>query len=298
MNADCRRVFSVVKGIQDRFKCTNVDSPASNASSQAGPPRPPTDLLTVPASGSVPASRTSAPDEDLLRRLRRFRLQLVMMKKRRATQLQNPPLDTSSMPASITLHPILAFMCLNFDVTRSFAPNSNPPLSSFILSEPATAPPLAQPIVHCESFPVYSITIRSGQSLSLASSPSNVSKGNAISVTDILKAIQSAIYEPLRTEQWTALDIDQKRKVSEAFDKRCTQAGTGQSDTVRKMGPKRVDWMVAMRCIILDGLTGTIVDMSDRDHGRIECGYRFRADRVKSEKYGQNTRLLKSRNIW
>lgn len=299
-NPDCRRRFTVAYVVQEQVQGqgTSVDIPSRRSPLKVAAPRslidPPVATTSQFAASTSPRPNSSEGG-DILYQLYRFHLQLIKMKERKGSRLQEPSVGS---PSGVTLHRVLAVMRINFDVTRPFTPNVNPPFSAHTLSEPATTPRLSQAVIQCRSFPVYSLTVRptrTPSSLDYASSV-NIPKSDYITITDVLKTIQSAAHEPLQTAEWNALGVDQKRKVAEAFDRRCRQAGTGTGETARKQGPRRVDWIVATRCNFLDGLM--VESAHGGDQGSIEWVFRLRADRTKSKKQDPPSRLLKSRNIW
>lgn len=251
-------------------------TPAQAASTSLG-----ADVSSVERPASEAYAHNTA-NEDILRQLRRFQLTWTKRRPRNVTSLDRNRLSAHSTSSAIKLHRNLAAMNLGFNATQTFRPNSNPRLSPSVLREPATYPPVSQFFLRCETFhPVYSLTIRSAHAASASPAASSFAIGHGsseaiVTVSDVLYAIQSFLHEPLQTDHWNGLSMDQTRKMTDMFHRRCGAGGMGSDEVMKARGPTIRDWIMTMKVSYVNGLTMSIGDVDgERRDNQCVAGFSF-----------------------
>ncbi|KAH7887223.1 hypothetical protein F5I97DRAFT_1807339 [Phlebopus sp. FC_14] len=161
-------------------------------------------------------------------------------------------------PAPLHMHPLFASTRLHsapisYDVT--YTPSSRTVLDrtthtavpAHTLSQPATDPPTpasSRIVLRSEKFPWPVVVVASGSSSSgsgfyVGSSPTK-SRSSNITNLDLLYSLHSTLLTRVTPQEWESLGHGSRaqRKVTRAYEKRCTRMGGGWEGGVR-----RLDWL-------------------------------------------------------
>jgi len=166
-------------------------------------------------------------------------------------------------PPTLHMHPLLAYSRLHdppisYDITYTPSPRTvldrttHTPVPAHTLGQPATDPPTpitSKLVFRSDKFSwpiVVGQTASSGsdpkpKNFYIASSESSSSKRNpAITNLDVLYALHSTLLTRVTPVEWEALGHGSRsqRKVTRAYEKRCTKMGGGWEGGVR-----RIDWL-------------------------------------------------------
>lgn len=289
---DCGRWFSVSE-VEDTVQSGNklLSRPYTAFITEADSQR----MVAGPTPPPPPSS--SAEDEDLvneadiLRSLKRLRIE-VTFTKRKPPQPHHPRDHCiASTPAS--LHSIFSSAYFSFDVLRAIRPGSNPRVSSSTMMEPATNPPLSHLIIHCENFiPAYSLEIKSADSVRIGkdegpSKREQTGKG-VITVGEVLRAIQSVIYEPLQREHLDTLNDIRRTQIQGALERRLNVGGIGTRGGVGPREPTVRDWIVVMKRTFVKELCGAGSSQGKGVDGN-EWTFNFTHKAAKRLRYGQSS---------
>ena len=152
------------------------------------------------------------------------------------------------------MHPLFAATRLhsapiNYDVT--FAPSSrtvvdrdtNSPIPSHTLSQPATDPPTSissRIVLRSDKFPWPVIVGPNSSSGSSFGSPPKGGRLPYLTNFDLLCAVHSTLAARVTPQEWEGLGHGSRaqRKVTRAYESRCTKMGGGWEGGVR-----RIDWL-------------------------------------------------------
>jgi hypothetical protein len=173
---------------------------------------------------------------------------------------------TFHSPSNLHMHPLFAYSRLHhapivYDVTHTPSAQTvldcttRSPVPAHTLAQPATDPPTSAPsqlVLRSHKFPWTIVVNASGHSDSNSSGRSSRKssrshtrspsvQGSTITNLDVLYAVHTTLLARVTPEEWEALGNGSKaqRKVTKAYEKRCTSTGGWES------GVRRVDWLGA-----------------------------------------------------
>jgi hypothetical protein len=140
-------------------------------------------------------------------------------------------------------------------------------IPSHTLSQPATEPPTpvsARIVLRSDKFP-WPVVVGPSNSSSKSGSKFFIGGGSeksgrtAITNLDLLYAVHTTLLTRVTPQEWEALGHGSRaqRKVTEAYEKRCTRMGGGWDEGVR-----RIDWLHGRTRLI-----GVEVDKHGHGHG-------------------------------
>ncbi|GBE88835.1 predicted protein [Sparassis crispa] len=167
--------------------------------------------------------------------------------------------STYSRPRTpaLHMHPLLAYTRLHrapitYDVT--FTPSARTVLDrathsaipAHTLAQPATEPATSagsRLVLRSHKFPwpvIVGASSSSARGARFTIGPSPGSKGETLTVLDVLYAVHTTLMAPVTPEEWEALGHGSRaqQKVTRAYERRCTRLGGGWEGGVR-----RVDWL-------------------------------------------------------
>lgn len=113
------------------------------------------------------------------------------------------------------------------------------PISSRILAEPATRPPITRLVVSSDQIPKWPVHLDYHAAISNTRSSSVL---QPITLADILYAIHRTIQTQVTHREWAELDEDDQIAVEEAYKRRCKLA-LGHEARLVSEGVKRVDYL-------------------------------------------------------
>lgn len=172
------------------------------------------------------------------------------------------------------MHPLLAHSRLHrapisYDVM--FTPSArsvtdratHSPIPSVTLSQPATDPPISSSsrlMLRSHKFPWPVVVGPSGPRFTIGPSKHSHGSTSVITNLDVLYAVHTTLLTPVTPEEWESLGHGSKaqRKVTKAYEKRCTRMGGGWEGGVR-----RIDWLGSKTMLV-----GVEVDKSS-EHGGV-----------------------------
>lgn len=166
-----------------------------------------------------------------------------------------PSAYVAQRPTALHMHPLLAYTRLHrapitYDV--SFTPSARTVLDrathsaipAHTLAQPATDPPTpssARLVLRSHKFPWPVVVSGAGPRFTIGPPKHGRSSStNSITILDVLYAVHTTLLTPVTPEEWESLGhkSSAQRKVSKAYEKRCTRMGGGWEGGVR-----RIDWL-------------------------------------------------------
>ncbi|KAH9988447.1 hypothetical protein BJV74DRAFT_463970 [Russula compacta] len=139
-----------------------------------------------------------------------------------------PSFPSPSLPAGVQIHPALAVPNLLYDM-RYQPSQSNPALSSAILSAPATNPPLPSLELRIGGLP-WILSVRPDGGLS--------SRSGYVTVQDVLLAIYFHLRPAVTASEYNATSKSKKMEIIRAFERR-----VAADRSQRNRGVRRADFL-------------------------------------------------------